>query len=394
MCKLDDLIDKSPLSQIIQSIERGDNDELAALLQKSLSPQIIDSKFISYTGWKFDVTGTIYSAATAQEVMEGWKLLINDNIPVDIYANAFYINSLYTWLAHNAKENIQVNEEIDISSTLEPETLEVLRLGYWANRCKQIIIDKESFQNKLIEIKNSLSFQNQMEVKEQLNRRLVDFGRIMKDVMIPFLERELHTNDLLTELEKFRSNVSSVVPELMLAALVHEAGFGVSFISTILGIKTCDLVIESYKTEVKTFLDIYIESTKVESNLVNEIECTLKREKAVNDINDSLLKKAEIIFLNLTFSSLGLGFGKYTFEKHINFSLSKALNESISLAEQNRLKLLIDYIPVVVFMTLIDAFNCDYKIFFYTIPYPVKSRNNEVNADPDNLKVSLEEFNQ
>jgi hypothetical protein len=61
MCKLDDLIDKSPLSQIIQSIDRGDNYELATLLQKSLSPQIIDSKFITYTGWKFDVTGTSLS---------------------------------------------------------------------------------------------------------------------------------------------------------------------------------------------------------------------------------------------------------------------------------------------------------------------------------------------
>jgi hypothetical protein len=70
MCKLEDLIDKSPLSQIIQSIDRGENDELATLLQKSLSPQIVDSKFISYTGWKFDVTGTIYSSATANEVMK------------------------------------------------------------------------------------------------------------------------------------------------------------------------------------------------------------------------------------------------------------------------------------------------------------------------------------
>ena len=134
-------------------------------------------------------------------------------------------------------------------------------------------------------------------------------------------------------------------------------------------------------------MDIYGEGTKIESNLVKEIECTLKRDKAVNDTNESLLKKAEIIFLNLTFSSLALGFAKYNFEKRINFSLSKALNESISLAKQNRLKPLIDRIPVVVFTTLIDAIDCDYKIFFYTIPYPVKSRNNTIEADPDNLNV-------
>jgi hypothetical protein len=167
----------------------------------------------------------------------------------------------------------------------------------------------------------------------------------------------LHANQLVSELEVFRSNVSSVLPEVMSAALVREAGFGVSFIPTLEGIKTCDLLIDSYKTEVKTFLDTYKEGTKVESDLIKEIEGTLKRDKAVEDINDSLLKKAEIILIFLTFSSLALGFAKYTFEKRINFSLSKALNESICLAKQNRLKPLIDYIPVVVFTTLIDAFN-------------------------------------
>ena len=104
-----------------------------------------------------------------------------------------------------------------------------------------------------------------------------------------------------------------------------------AFIPTIEGIKTCDLLIDSYKTEVKTFLDTYKEGTKVESDLIKEIEGTLKRDKAVEDINDSLLKKAEIILIFLTFSSLALAFAKYTFEKRINFSLSKALNESICL---------------------------------------------------------------
>jgi hypothetical protein len=123
MCKLEDLIDKSPLSEIIQSIEREDNDELATLLQKSL---------------------------------------------------------------------------------------------------QQIIGDKTSFQRKSIEIKNLLRFHDQKDVKELLNQKLVEFGRTMKDVKIPFLDRELHTKELVTELEKFRSNISSIVPELMLAALVHE----------------------------------------------------------------------------------------------------------------------------------------------------------------------------
>ena len=92
---------------------------------------------------------TINSGATASAVMEGWRLLIDENIPVDIYSNAFYVNSLYTWLTHNSKDNIDENEEIVINNILEPETLEVLRLGFWVDRCKQSIQGKRSFQNKI-----------------------------------------------------------------------------------------------------------------------------------------------------------------------------------------------------------------------------------------------------
>lgn len=69
--------------------------------------------------------------------------------------------------------------------------MEVLRLGYWVNTCKQNIGDKKSFQAKLIEIKNLLRFQDQIEVKELLNQKLVEFGRTMKDVKIPFSDRDI-----------------------------------------------------------------------------------------------------------------------------------------------------------------------------------------------------------
>lgn len=46
----------------------------------------------------------------------------------------------------------------------------------------------------------------------------------------------------------FRSNVSSIVPELMSAALVHETGFGVSFSPTTSGIKTYVQLYKRYKS--------------------------------------------------------------------------------------------------------------------------------------------------
>jgi hypothetical protein len=56
----------------------------------------------------------------------------------------------------------------------------------------------------------------------------------------------------------------------------------------------------------------------------------LKRKKAIGDINDSLLKKSEITFMFLTFSSLAVAFAKYTFETSFSFTLEDALKAAIA----------------------------------------------------------------
>ncbi len=199
-------------------------------------------------------------------------------------------------------------------------------------------------------------------------------------------------NELSTELklEPFRSNISSLIPEVMLATIIQEAGYVISFITATQEVRSCDLLLQSYNTEVKTFLDTHEEGKKIESNLIKEIVSTLKREKAIDDINDSLSKKAEIILMFLTFSSMAVAFAKYTFEKPINFSLTEVLGKSISLAERNKMNPTINQIPVVTFTTLIDVVNCEYKIFFYMIPYPVRSRNSHIGVDRDKLSSILD----
>jgi hypothetical protein len=52
----------------------------------------------------------------------------------------------------------------------------------------------------------------------------------------------------------------------------------------------------------------------------------------------------------LTFSSLDVAFFKYTFEKGITFSIQEAIEQSVTLAEQNTMKSCIEYIPVVVYI--------------------------------------------
>lgn len=158
----------------------------------------------------------------------------------------------------------------------------------------------------------------------------------------------------------------------MLASIVQGQGFEIEFISTERDIKTCDLKFDSYLTEVKTLIDDS-EHVKVEKSLVKELEGTLKkREKVTDDINDALQKKSQILFLVVTFSSLGLGFGKFASDKYKSFDIKKSLNISISFAKRNIKKEFIDTLPVVIFSTLIDTIDNKYKFFTFTFTYPIK----------------------
>jgi hypothetical protein len=280
--------------RIKEAFDKQAQNEFVQLLQESVSPNMINDKVISFTAWKFVVTGTIYSGAKANDIVDGWKILANENILLIIYTKPFYI-TLFSWLYHDPDKNVEVNRHTVINNILEPESSELLRLCYWIDKCKRIIVDENSFQAKFNDVKSNLRFQNEEESKEQINRKLTVFGRIIQDETISAWERELNAANLVRELQPFRSNVSRFVPEFMLAVLAQEAGFHVQFISADTGSKTSDLVINSYKTEVKTFLDSYNENVKMEPTL-KEIACPLKRNKAVCDINDSLLKRSEITF--------------------------------------------------------------------------------------------------
>ena len=391
MCSIKDLINKEPLQEVLKLINSMKSEECIELLQNSLSPRY-DSRFIIFTGWKFDVAGTIYNHSSPTEVIKGWNLMVSEGIPVDIYTKALYVSSLYAQSVNSNERNIEVKQDIELNNVVEPLPLEILRLGYWIHKCKEVIVNKKSFESKLKQIKESLIFENQEGIRHLLNQKFTNFGKIMKDPTIPLWERELHASELNSQLElgPFRSNISSLIPEFMLTALVQEVGFDTSFINATSQTKTCDLLVKSYKTEIKTFLDSFHAGMKIENNLAHEIEDTLKRKKAIHDINDSLSKKAEIIFIFLTFSSMAVAFAKYTFEKGLTFSMRDATAQSLFLAEQNVLSSCIEYIPVVVCTTLIDSIKCEYRIFSYMIPYPVRRNENDVlEAWPEKLTVAF-----
>jgi len=165
---------------------------------------------------------------------------------------------------------------------------------------------------------------------------------------------------------------------------MKRAGLEIDFIPTA-DEKRCDFHINTFKVEVKTFLDRTNPRIKLEESLSTEILEILKRKKTIRDIEDSLSKKSDITLIFLTFSSLGSGFANYTFNRVVDFSLEKALRDSNSIAPHH-----IEYIPVITFTTAIDYSNCVYKMFFFTVPFPVKKKEDgNYELIPDRLSIDL-----
>jgi hypothetical protein len=68
--------------RIKEAFDKQAQNEFVQLLQESVSPNMINDKVISFTAWKFVVTGTIYSGAKGNDIVDGWKILANETYPL------------------------------------------------------------------------------------------------------------------------------------------------------------------------------------------------------------------------------------------------------------------------------------------------------------------------
>ncbi len=87
---------------------------------EAMHPEVLDDRVIRLAGFDFDVTGTIYSESKTQDVLQGWKLLVEESIPVDLYLKAFYVSTLISNLDHVIEDDSKVDEETYLSIIIEP----------------------------------------------------------------------------------------------------------------------------------------------------------------------------------------------------------------------------------------------------------------------------------
>ena len=380
-----DIINFDDLSNFLQENYNKTSEEMTEAFKRISSPTIHKS-YISIIGIQFAPSITIYPNARADEIIEGWNFLLNKQMPIDVYVNASIVHLLHNNLLNKYK-NIPVDEETEITIDNEPEILEILRFCYWVYKSRNII-DNENFERKFIEIRKDLKCNNELDTRNRYGRLFIDVGKALQDKTIDYESRLKIANNFYNELNQFRNTISSFLPEFMLPCIIKDEGFEVKF-NPVGKFKEYDLLFNSYPAEIKTIVDESKYGKKIEKNLKEEIEITLQRDKSVGKINHSLSQGAEIIFLFLTFSSLGVGFLKHIFKKQNNFSVNNALIESISLAKNNRTKKVVEKIPVIVLTTSIDTINSNYKIFSLLVQYPVKNNKNKLEANPDNLSINL-----
>ena len=82
-----DIINFDDLSNILQENYHKTSKEMSEAFKKVSSPTI-DNNYIPIMGIKFDPSITIYHIARAEEIIQGGNLLLNKQIPVDVYVNA------------------------------------------------------------------------------------------------------------------------------------------------------------------------------------------------------------------------------------------------------------------------------------------------------------------
>lgn len=379
---LHEIINNDELKGYIHLASSNEKTAMNQLVTKMLKPRIEDNKHISLMGWKFNVTSTIYHKAFANEVNSGFQYLSARGFAVDIYVKVLFIRSIHNMMLLESNTKTEVDKDTIIDHVLEPEILELLRLCYWIEKCRNDLSD--SFEIKFKEVKNALDID--FDSREKINTSISEYSKIAQNTDIPFKTRKKAVDLFYQQTQSFIKDLSSYLPEFMLAEIVHENGFNVQFNKTRQS-KSCDLRFEYYQTEVKTRIDDSFYK-KIERNLEKELEGTLKKLKVVEAVNEALGKKADIAFLFLTFTSLGIGFGKFNYKTKNHINIQKALNLSLSFAKQNRQKSM-NSIPVVIFCTLVDTVDNKYKIFSITLPYPVKKVNDQFFANPEKLIIDL-----
>ncbi|MGB8936075.1 MAG: hypothetical protein WCC17_13315 [Candidatus Nitrosopolaris sp.] len=337
-CKDKFIMDNQKFLWMIGRQEKG-----IELTEYDMTPQDVTmevnvgEEVIILGGWKFNVSRVIYTYATINDIVEGWKELLHENIPVDILFLSLFVRTILE--TDNPK-----------SMGREPELVVLLKLCYWYYRCLKMDSDN-NFQYKVNEIKAELgkglfakAEQFQLPIRVNLGGDTQKYFETLQPTLSAIGQR-MAPHGFTDTLLEIRHSVWRYVSEFLFYSLGDENNFMISIIKTNSPRKTRDLYLNTIPSDVKTVLDKLKFQEKIEDNLLQEILFSLKRDKIFKKINEGLSQGGKIIILDATVPSLGYAINYYASIHNKTLDLQTAINDSIRYANSNTQ----DYAPVLIF---------------------------------------------
>lgn len=321
----------------------------------------LGNNWISLGGWEFNISRSIHPSATFQQIERGWNGLIQEGVHVDVLFLCLFIKVLLD----NASTKI-VDEE--------PELIEIIRLCYWYDRCSHNLIDGcDTFCHKKKEIRGLLgkgvrtSMGSFLQFKLDYDR--TDFHQYYEEVkpMLYAITHRKAPKGFVKKLTEFRHTIYSFVSELIFYALVVEESFSMHFINYS-EIKSPDCFVDNKSAEVKGVMDEISYQDKIEKSVYEEVIGLLKRSKVYIKINEGL-RKANIIALDVTGSSLGYSINQYSSQNHKPFLALEAIRQAIDMLKES-ITINSYFIPIIVFA---QSYSHDknYQMSVITIRCPV-----------------------
>lgn len=362
-CRIDDRI-------IFDCEQLLANDEKEKVFSDVDLTPTYDGDYLKLCKIKFNVLSMIFPSANPREVIQGWNDL-GEYFQLDEVLKLDRMTEIFM------KEYQQklTNFPTSMFCNIEPDIIDCIRLAYWYQVCLKYDRDN-TFQYKkkdikgklrrrlltnLEEFKTSYSYKNNEEIFEHLEQ-IPDGERIKKiNEVLP----KVKTAKIVSEQTRRKydvlwyqwfKEVSSIIAELMFAALCAMTGYKISFVrhedDEDGESHDYDFLVNGVPVQVKAYVIYRSNKGRVNKHLDETKQIIRKwddRTLNIEDINNSIInfvridylaqirkaieQKARFVFIDGTQSSVGFALNRWASDHDTDFGIRKSLAYAFTLCE-------------------------------------------------------------
>jgi hypothetical protein len=369
-CRIDDRI-------IFDCEQLLANDEKEKVFSDADLTPTYDGDYLKLCKIKFNVLSMIFPSANPHEVIQGWNNL-GEYFQLDEVLKLDRITEIFM------KEYQQklTNFPTSMFCNIEPDIIYCIRLAYWYQVCLKYDRDN-TFQYKkkdikgklrrrlltnLEEFKSSYSYKNNEEIFEHLEQ-IPDGERVKKinEALPKAKTAKIVSDQTRREYDdlwyQWFKEVSSIIAELMFAALCAMNGYKISFVhhedDEDGESHDYDFLINGVPMQVKAYVIYRSNKGRVNKHLEETKQIIRKwddRTLNIEDIKNSIInfvridylaqirkaieQKARFVFIDGTQSSTGFALNRWASDHDTDFSIQKSLAYAFTLCEPDS-----DFIP-------------------------------------------------